>query len=469
MIAMMFAACSGGSDVSVLPVSSLTSVVISAPAQTLVAGQTLQLSASPRDQNNGVVTAGMSWTSSSTSVASVSETGLVSGLAAGTVTITATASAGGKTVSASTQLTIVAPAPVLVLTSVSISAPSTSLVAGTTVQLSATPRDQNGNAITAAVTWSSSAAAIATVNTTTGLITGVAAGTATITSSAVAGTVTVTSTVLLTVTAPPVPLVLTSVPVTPATQSIAPGASASLVASPKDQNGNPISATVTWSSSATSVATVSATGSVSGVSAGTATITATATAGGVTKTGTAIITVTTPPSPVLSSVLITGGTTVAVGASFTLTGSPRDQNNAPIAATVTWGSSATGIATVNASTGAVTGVAAGSATMTATATAGTTTVQNAVAIIVTSPAPMTASVTATTSNSFSPSSVDIQVGGSVAFTFDKLHNVTFNGGAAPADIPNTSTGTISRTFTAVGSFDYVCTLHSGMSGVVIVH
>ena len=104
----------------------------------------------------------------------------------------------------------------------------------------------------------------------------------------------------------------------------------------------------------------------------------------------------------------------------------------------------------------------------ATATAGSTTVQNTITITVTSPPSMNAAVTATTSNTFAPLSVDIQVGGMVAFTFDKTHNVTFGGGSAPANIGNTSSGTVARTFSAAGTFDYVCTIHSGMNGVVVV-
>jgi len=66
--------------------------------------------------------------------------------------------------------------------------------------------------------------------------------------------------------------------------------------------------------------------------------------------------------------------------------------------------------------------------------------------------------------------VDISVGGSVTFTFDALHNVTFNSATgAPGDIPNTGSGTMSRTFSLVGTFNYVCTLHPGMAGAVIVH
>ena len=82
--------------------------------------------------------------------------------------------------------------------------------------------------------------------------------------------------------------------------------------------------------------------------------------------------------------------------------------------------------------------------------------------------PANASVS-TVGNSFSPVSVDITINGTVGFTFAALHNVTFGGGAAPANIPNTSSGTVSRTFTAVGTFNYQCTLHGGMSGTVIVH
>ena len=469
VLALTIVACSGGADssppVPTIPASVLTSVVISAPSQSVAVGQTLQLSASPKDQNGSVLAASVAWSTSSAIVATVSGSGLVSGVAAGTVTVTAIASARGANVSATLQIVVAPPAPVL--TSVIISAPSTSVLLGATVQLAAAPRDQNGNAMAATVTWSSSASSIASVNATSGLVTGVAAGTATITSSALAGGVAVTSTIQLTVTAPPPTQVLTSVTVAPATQSIVAGGSAPLVASPRDQDGSAMVASVTWSSSATSVATVSASGSVTGVSAGTATITATATAGGVTRTGSAVITVTSP-APVLTSVIISGSATVAVGATSALTASPRDQAGSPIAATVTWSSSAPARATVDVSTGVVTGVSAGSATITVSATAGSTTVQNAIAITVTSAFPANASVTATTFNTFSPSSVDLLVNGAVAFTFERLHNVTFGGGSAPANIGDTASGTVSRTFTAAGTFNYTCTIHSNMNGVVIV-
>jgi hypothetical protein len=68
------------------------------------------------------------------------------------------------------------------------------------------------------------------------------------------------------------------------------GNTQAFTASPKDQFGNPIAATIVWSSSNTSVGTVNASGVLTAVSAGTTTVTATS---GSVK-GTAAVTVTAP-------------------------------------------------------------------------------------------------------------------------------------------------------------------------------
>ena len=379
-LALFVVSCSGGGDSSpttppVTPPAVLSSVAVSAPSQSMVAGQTLQLAAAPKDQNGSAFSATVAWSSSSLSIATVGASGLVTGVAPGLVTITATATAGTASVTGNTQILVVA-APAL--TSVTISAPATSIVAGTTSQLTAAPKDQNGTAIAATVTWSSSAPAVASVNVTSGLVTGVAAGTSTITATAVAGGVTVTSTVQMTVTAA-------------------------------------------------------------------------------------------PPAAVLTSVTIAGGTSVAAGSTLALSASPRDQNGNLIAATVTWTSSAPGFATVNSTTGVVTGVAAGSTNISATAVSGGVTKQGVLAISVTGGFPLLAAVDATLGDAFSPGTVDIGVGGSVDWTFATTHNVSFSGVGAPASIPNTSGGTVRRTFNSAGTFDYSCTLHAGMIGTVIVH
>ena len=80
-----------------------------------------------------------------------------------------------------------------------------------------------------------------------------------------------------------------------------------------------------------------------------------------------IATVTTPAAPTPTTVTVSPATaTVAIGATQTLAATVKDQNGVVMSGqAVTWSSSNTAVATVNAS-GVVTGVAAGSATISAT-------------------------------------------------------------------------------------------------------
>jgi plastocyanin len=72
--------------------------------------------------------------------------------------------------------------------------------------------------------------------------------------------------------------------------------------------------------------------------------------------------------------------------------------------------------------------------------------------------------------SFSPFTTAVRAGGKVVFDFpSEPHNVIFASvQGAPADIQATRNRRISRTFAAAGEFPYDCTLHPGMSGVVVV-
>jgi hypothetical protein len=180
------------------------------------------------------------------------------------------------------------PPPPPVVTTVTVSPSSASIAVGATTTLQATVKDQNGATMSGqTVTWSTSSASVATVNA-SGTVTGAAAGSVTITATCAgkAGTATVTVTA-----APPPPPVATTVTVAPPSASIAVGATVTLQATVKDQNGNVMTGqTVTWSTSNSSVATVNPNGVVSGVSAGSATITATSSG----KSGTSTITVTAP-------------------------------------------------------------------------------------------------------------------------------------------------------------------------------
>lgn len=83
---------------------------------------------------------------------------------------------------------------------------------------------------------------------------------------------------------------------------------------------------------------------------------------------------------------------------------------------------------------------------------------------------------ATFGETFLPTSITIAAGDSVRFTFsvaaDNLgHNVLFKPRitGAPPDIPTeVRSGTRTLGFMTKGEFNYVCDLHGGMTGVVIV-
>jgi trimeric autotransporter adhesin len=164
-----------------------------------------------------------------------------------------------------------------VLRYITISPTSASIGVGGTAQFSAQAYYSNGSitSATGLVLWTSSAPAVATVNS-SGLVTGVSLGTATITASA-AGTGGATATVTV-VTPGPV-----SLSVTPASPTIAIGNSLALVATENwndGTTGHTPSGTVTWASGTATTANVvssltNGTGLVSGIATGAATITAT--------------------------------------------------------------------------------------------------------------------------------------------------------------------------------------------------
>src|SRR5213078_1107518 len=260
---------------------------------------TVQLSATLKDANGNALSGRtVTWSSSNTSVATVSSSGLVSGVTPGSATITATREGKSRTSAISVTNVPVA--------TVDVTPPSASVQAGQTVQLTATPRDAGGNPLSGrTVTWSSSNTAVATVSN-SGLVSGVTPGSITIsaTSEGKSGTSAVT------VTNVPV----ATVDVTPPSASVQAGQTVQLTATPKDANGAPLSGrTVTWSSSNTSVAAVSNSGLVSGVTPGSATVTATSEG----KSGTSTITVT--PVPVASVDVTPPSASVQAGQTVQLT------------------------------------------------------------------------------------------------------------------------------------------------------
>jgi uncharacterized protein YjdB len=165
----------------------VASVSVSPAAPSVQVGTTVQLTAVTLDANNNVLSGRVvTWTSANSGTASVSSTGLITGVSAGTTSITATSE--GKTASASVTVTL---APVA---SVTVSLPNGTLAVGASVQATATLRDANNNVLTGrTVTWATGNIAFATVST-SGLVLGVAAGNTTVnaTSGGVSGSANLT-------------------------------------------------------------------------------------------------------------------------------------------------------------------------------------------------------------------------------------------------------------------------------------
>ncbi len=159
--------------------------------------------------------------------------------------------------------------------------------------------------------------------------------------------------------------VVDHITVAPSSASITQGGTQQFTATAFDAANQPVAASFTWTSSLTSVATVNASGLATGTGGGDTQITATS--GSV--SGSASLHV---DAAVIASIVVTPATaTIVIGGTKQFSATAFDAGSQPIAnVTFTWASSATGVATVNAS-GLATGTGAGDAQI--TATSGTTT------------------------------------------------------------------------------------------------
>jgi plastocyanin len=267
------------------------------------------------------------------------------------------------------------PTPIPTTLTLTPTSPDTLFSKGQTVQLTATVLDQNNRPMTSAVTFSSSDAAVASVGATTGLVTAVGAGPASVFIRAQAASL--KDSVKVSVRQR-----LDHVTVSPASVTLAPGATRQLAVTPMDARNNAITGlgAPSFGSDNTAVADVSTTGVVTANTVGTAHVTASVT-------------------------------------------SPAD----------------------------------GTKSATATITVATQQTTNA---------DVTASAS---SNAFIPASVTISANGTVTWHFGaRTHNVTFDTQGAPADIGNSQNVDVARTFSTAGTFNYHCSLHSNMTGQVIV-
>jgi uncharacterized protein YjdB len=346
----------------------------------LFVGATQQFTASAYASNGDLLTGrGVVWSSSASTIATITAQGLVTAVAPGTATITATVE--GKT--ASTTVTISA----IPIATVSVSPNTATIPAATTQAFTASAYDASGNVLTGrAVAWSSSNPNVATISAQgvlTALVPGGVVVTATVEGLTASATVSITSASVATVTLN----VLGALLNVGDTQVITPTVYDNL-------GGQLLGRTVTWVSANPTVASVNSAGVVTAVGVGTTTVTATVEG----RSATASIQVT---APVASVVVSPRTANLLVGGVLQLNATSLDAAGGVLARrAVTWLSSNPAVAVIT-SQGLLTGVAPGSATISATVEGQTGTIPVTVA------SASVASVTLTPSSGYLPTGVSV--------------------------------------------------------------
>ena len=172
-----------GSTTLTVTAAVLTSIAVTPVNPSIRKGMTQRFTAtgSYSDGSTQNLTSSVVWSSSNTSVATISSTGLATGLGNGNSTIQA---ASGSVIG-STTLTVTA----AVLTSIAVTPVNPSIRKGMTQRFTATGSYSDGSTqnLTSSVVWSSSNTSVATISS-TGLASGVGPGSSTI--QAVSGSVT---------------------------------------------------------------------------------------------------------------------------------------------------------------------------------------------------------------------------------------------------------------------------------------
>ncbi len=348
-----------------VPAPTLMTITVNPATATILLGENVSFTATGTYQNSpdsepttGPVT--VTWSSSDTSIATITSSGVAGGQDLGVVTITA--SNGGKQGTATLNVVEFMP----VLTAITVTPVATEAPIGDNVQFTATGvyTAPGGGTTTGPVedlVWAVSNESIAVIDEDTGVASALAQGTVTV--SASGGGVTGSAT--LTVTAP----VLRSITVSPETANVPLGGTRAYTAMGIYSDSaipRPIDGTVSWTSADTTIATVTPTGnSTTATAAATGTTTITANSGGFSDTAEIVVT-----EPELAALIRVEPETARVvpGTSqeFIAYGSFTDGTEAALAdANIIWSSSDDTIATIDAN-GIATGVAAGEVTITAT-------------------------------------------------------------------------------------------------------
>ena len=316
------------------------------------------------DNSTQNLTTQVTWSSTSTGVAVVSNSAPTIGTLTATGVGTTTLSASTASLSASIQVTVT-PAT---LVSIQVTPPLPSVAAGLSQQFTATGiyTDNSTQNLTISATWATTAANVATVSNASGsqgLATSSSPGSASI--SATLGGVSGSATFAVT------PATLVSIAVTPANPAIPKGLTAQMAATGTytDHSTQDLTTKVTFSSATPTVATISNAAGSQGLatSASVGSTIITASLGSVSGTTTLSI-----GAAALVSIQVTASGHSIAGKGltqpFVATGTYTDASTQLLTTQVTWSSSATGVATISNAPGfegVATSVDVGTTTITA--------------------------------------------------------------------------------------------------------
>ncbi|MFN7510047.1 MAG: Ig-like domain-containing protein [Betaproteobacteria bacterium] len=461
-IALLLVACTPSSETSVAEVVDVVEVTAASPV--IARSTVVQLEATARLADGSVrsVTELVDWSSSDPAIARFADAatpGLMSAVGTGRVTLRAVLRGSGTAASVSLVVSDAA------LVSLSLTSPGPSLPLGLAQTFTATGTFANGTTqdLTAAVTWSSSAPAVAAISNTTGsrgVATTLAPGSTTI--SALHPASGVTGSTGFTVTAAQ----LVSMAVTPPSPAAPPGLKRAFTATGTFTDGTTLDLTgaVTWSSSDTAVATISNAAGSRGVATTLATgsTTISATLPGSSVSGSTGLAVT--PAQLVSLAVTPGNPSVPLGLSqaFTATGTFTDGTTQDLTAAVTWLSSAGAIASVsNAASrrGIATTFATGTTTITALHPASG----------VTASAPLTASAAALVSLAIVPGNPSVPLGLTQSFTATGTYTNGATQDLTAAVTWSSSAAAVATISNAAGSRGVATALALGSTSVTALH
>jgi trimeric autotransporter adhesin len=409
------------SDNTTGPAGPLKKIVVTPDSGSVAVGATMTFTATGQDALGHTVS-GLTffWASNVDTLATVTQSGVVTGVAVGTLQV----AASSQGVSGIATVTVI-PKPV---GSIIVTPAHATIRVATTLQLSDTVKDASGNVLTGqTVTWTSDSANTVSVDG-NGLVTGRQIGTATITASA--GGKSASAAIIVS------QIPVRSITIQPASPAVVVGQTTQLTATTFDSAGDVLPGRVVrWKSRTPAAATVdSIAGVVTGVAPGTSQILATSE--GVSDS----VLATVSAAPVNSVVLSPNVAQVHVGQTQQFTATVTDVNGNPVTGvTVTFGSSNTGIASITSSTTTTAQVLAGPGAGTATIT-GTSGTKNGTATMIVSQVPVDSVHVSASHDTLTVGHQDTLT----ATAFDSSGNV-LTGRAVTWHSSNTAVATVSAT------------------------